>query len=107
MNHSEIEVLKAHLRNRISELQELEKERRENLAEEQAAADQETAPDTVLGRRFVEKDKQELARLRANLLWLAGDSGGCCERCGCEIPIPRLRAVPVTRLCVKCAGAGG
>ena len=38
-----------------------------------------------------------LARLRA-------DTYGSCASCGKEIEEPRLRAVPLTTLCAKCAG---
>lgn len=48
-------------------------------------------------------ERRELARLKENLEWLESEDGGCCDHCGCEIPFPRLEAVPTTRLCVNCA----
>lgn len=74
--------------------------------EAQAVTDADTLQDTELGLKLAEKDRQELERLRSNLLWLASEKGGSCARCGCDIPLPRLRAVPATRLCVHCASAG-
>lgn len=31
---------------------------------------------------------------------------GACERCGKEIPLPRLEAKPTARLCITCASSG-
>jgi DnaK suppressor protein len=51
--------------------------------------------------------------LRANLRWVNRaltkmDLGtyGTCERCGNEIPIERLDALPWAILCVECARKG-
>lgn len=102
MKRSELHVLEAQIRERIDELQELVKHSQEDA---QAAVEADALHDTELGLKFAEKDKQELERLRSNLLWLASEKGGCCAECGCDIPLPRLRAVPATRLCVACASA--
>lgn len=100
MKRSEYHVLEAQIRQRIAELQNIVMHGRE---ESQAEMEADTLQDTELGMKFAEKDRQELERLRSNLLWLASEKGGCCARCGCDIPLPRLRAVPATRLCVHCA----
>ncbi|MDY6949363.1 MAG: TraR/DksA C4-type zinc finger protein [Pseudomonadota bacterium] len=100
MNRNELQVLETQIRNRIDELQELVKHSQEDA---QASAEADALQDTELGLKFAEKDRLELERLRSNLLWLASDKGGCCAECGCDIPLPRLRAVPATRLCVNCA----
>ncbi len=106
MNHHEFLALQTHIRHRIDELQALVEQRSDTLAEARSAAPPEAATETELGLKFAEKDKQELARLQANLVWLASDSGGCCAQCGRDIPVARLRAVPVTRLCIDCASSG-
>jgi DnaK suppressor protein len=36
---------------------------------------------------------------------IAAGSYGVCERCGQEIPVARLEALPATSLCVECARA--
>lgn len=102
MKRSELHVLEAQIRERMDELQQLVKS---SLEEASAAADADAPHGTELGLKFAGKDKQELERLRSNLLWLASERGGCCAECGCDIPLPRLRAVPTTRLCVDCASA--
>lgn len=106
MNHHDFLALETQICNRIDELQALVTQRSDIRTATQAAAEPETAAETELGLKFAEKDKQELARLQANLVWLAGENGGCCVKCGREIPVARLRAVPVTRLCVDCASSG-
>ena len=103
MNSSEFHILDTHIRNRISELEALVEQKSGSRAESQTVINPEALPDTELELKLAEKEKQELARLQSNLDWLASDQGGCCVQCGCDIPIPRLLAVPVTRLCVKCA----
>lgn len=42
------------------------------------------------------------AEVLAALQHLAAGTYGKCERCGQEIPIERLEAIPATRLCVSC-----
>jgi DnaK suppressor protein len=108
MNRTEFEMLKAHVRNRISELQihveqKSEEQKIDSRADAQAAANPNSVPERELEQKIVEKDRQELMRLQANLLWLESANGGYCEQCGCDIPVERLRVVPVTRLCVNCA----
>ena len=105
MNNTELQALDKQIRSRINELRSL-------LAEEPTVAvknednvdsyDEKVA--AAVDRQISEKEKQELARLMANLRWLDSDESGSCEQCDCEIPYARLRAVPTTRRCIKCAG---
>lgn len=46
-------------------------------------------------RKLVKKIDEALNRIAAN-------EYGICERCGQEIPYPRLKARPVTTLCIDC-----
>ncbi len=105
MKSSELNTLKRRISERIETLEAL-------LFIEQA--DGERQPDDESARmdlkissavrsRITLAEKQELARLKANLMWLESDDAGLCENCGCEIPFLRLKAVPVTRLCIECA----
>lgn len=47
--------------------------------------------------------QEEFRQLQNNLKWLNSDVAGCCEECGCDIPLARLKAMLDTRLCVECA----
>lgn len=100
MKRSELEILDADISERISEL---ETHLDANSGSDAGSALASGSPDSEAERQIDAMKKQELARLRTNLKWLGSESGGCCETCGCEIPVARLRAVPVTRLCVTCA----
>ncbi|MEX0964462.1 MAG: TraR/DksA C4-type zinc finger protein [Pseudohongiellaceae bacterium] len=101
MDRNHFQELDAHIRNRISELQVLLGDP-EQAQENKAAAISEEE-DSEVQRQITEKELQELARLKSNLRWLESDDGGYCEKCDSEIPVARLRAVPITRLCINCA----
>ena len=45
----------------------------------------------------------ELAEVLAALARLAGGEFGACSKCGEDIPIDRLRAMPTARTCTTCA----
>ena len=97
-------ALIAHVRTKINELRSLlaDSDQTTRLA---GSSDSESSSTIAnqLEQQISQAEKQELARLTASLRWLESDDGGYCEDCGCEIPVDRLRAVPTTRLCIKCA----
>ena len=45
--------------------------------------------------KLIKKIKEALARLE-------NDTYGVCEECGEDISVPRLKARPVTTLCIDC-----
>jgi DnaK suppressor protein len=110
---------------KVAELRSALVEQRDNLRRE--IADQGGDPDSDDASIDVERgfadsahSTAERARmiavmkaLRANLRWVNRaltkmDLGtyGTCERCGNEIPIERLEALPWAILCVECARKG-
>jgi DnaK suppressor protein len=110
---------------KLAELRSALVEQRDNLRKE--IADQGGDPDSDDAAIDVERgfadsahSTAERARLiavmkalRANLRWVSRaltkmDLGtyGTCERCGNEIPIERLEALPWAILCVDCARKG-
>jgi DnaK suppressor protein len=110
---------------KVAELRSALVEQRDNLRKE--IADQGGDPDSDDASIDVERgfadsahSTAERARmiavmkaLRANLRWVSRaltkmDLGtyGTCERCGNEIPIERLEALPWAILCVECARKG-
>jgi RNA polymerase-binding transcription factor DksA len=104
MNNTELQTLDKQIRSRINELGSLlAEESTEAVKNEDNKDGHNEKVAAAVDRQIAEKEKQELARLTTNLRWLGSKEGGCCEHCDCEIPYARLRAVPTTRLCIKCA----
>jgi DnaK suppressor protein len=52
--------------------------------------------------RLKEREQKLLKKIDEALDRLATNTYGICERCGEEIPYPRLKARPVTTLCIEC-----
>ena len=51
---------------------------------------------------FEENERGELEDVRAAIKRLDDGTFGTCARCGCEIPVLRLEAVPTAKLCIQC-----
>lgn len=54
-----------------------------------------------------EAARRELAQIARALARMERGEYGVCTACGEPIPLPRLRAVPYTDLCVSCAARRG
>jgi DnaK suppressor protein len=63
-------------------------------AQEEAAANSLKALD--------KQERKELKDIDAALVKLEQETYGICERCESEIGLPRLRALPMVRLCINC-----
>ena len=50
-----------------------------------------------------ERGKEEIAEIELALTKMRSGHYGICELCGKSIPIKRLKVLPATRLCRKCA----
>lgn len=70
-----------------------------------ASANLDLTINASVGEQILSEHKLELAQLTKNAAWLKTDEAGACTRCGCDIPIARLKAVLTTRQCVACASA--
>ncbi len=81
-----------------SQLQALAEVRESELEE---AAQQER--DARLMARLDLRAKHEIEEIDAALARLAEGRYGECARCGKAIAVARLRALPATRLCIRCA----
>jgi|GEM_PF-6553681 len=101
MDRNDFQALNAHIKCRIDELQLHVGDAAQGADKNEAAKPDEDSSEVQ--RQITEKELQELARLKSNLLWLDSEDGGYCEKCDAEIPVARLRAVPITRLCINCA----
>jgi DnaK suppressor protein len=60
---------------------------------------------TLLAARLAGQDKRELDEIAEALRRLASGIFGACVSCHEPIGLPRLRAVPATRFCVRCQAA--
>ena len=66
-------------------------------------SDQATAEvDQNFELRLKERDQKLLKKIDEALDRIATKTYGICERCGEEIPFKRLKARPVTTLCIEC-----
>jgi DnaK suppressor protein len=108
MNDKDIKLLKEQIRDRIAVLEMQLREHNpvsENIQEQ--AGDQSASLDITISATVettvIESARAEKKRLEHNLTWLDSEDAGICEHCGCAIALPRLKAVPETRLCVTCA----
>ncbi len=94
---------------------DLERQRAELLGEAAAFTnhpDQEVYPDLTdqasaeVDQSFVirlrEREQKLIKKIDEALSRIATDTYGICERCGEEIPYQRLKARPVTTLCIEC-----
>lgn len=46
--------------------------------------------------------RANLEEVRAAIVRVENGTYGVCERCGADIPLERLEAIPTTSLCVQC-----
>src|SRR5262245_13344715 len=76
-------------------------EQQESEFEESAQKDRITR----LISRLKERDRQKIREIDAALNRMAAGSYGKCQKCGREVGIERLRALPATTLCINCAAA--
>ncbi len=93
-----------------AEVEALEAEERESLSEASGEnvyrdhmADQGSATfERELDMTLEDNMRQLLADVRQSLERIEAGAYGCCARCGAEIPVERMEAVPTASLCIKC-----
>ncbi len=66
-------------------------------------ADRATAEsDRAFTLRIRDRERRLIRKIQAGLQRIEDGSFGVCEECGEEIGVPRLKARPVTKLCINC-----
>ena len=66
-------------------------------------ADRATAEsDRAFTLRIRDRERRLIRKIQAARQRIDDGTYGICEECGDEISIPRLKARPVTRLCINC-----
>jgi DnaK suppressor protein len=58
--------------------------------------------DRTFTLRIRDRERKLIKKIRSALARLDNGTFGVCEECGEEIGVPRLKARPVTRLCINC-----
>ncbi|NCC25950.1 MAG: RNA polymerase-binding protein DksA [Deltaproteobacteria bacterium] len=107
MNPSDLEYFKNLLEKQIEEIQSVSVNTLEDMSEsvENYAdpADRASAEsDRTFTLRLRDRDRKLIKKIRAALTRIEKGEFGICEDCGDDIGIPRLKARPVTTLCIKC-----
>ena len=75
----------------------LEQSRPPEFSEE---AQEETAANSL--KALDQQERRELSDIMRALRKIDEGTYGICERCESEIGLPRLRALPMVRLCINC-----
>ena len=66
-------------------------------------ADRATAEsDRSFTLRIRDRERRLIRKIQSALQRIEDGSYGICEECGEDIGVPRLKARPVTRLCINC-----
>ena len=108
MKENTLKKLKSLLLNRCREMWqqvahlELEREELEQHSIEPVDSAQEENLAQLI-RKLDERGKEEIGEIELALTKMSSDRYGICELCGKSIPIKRLKVLPATRLCRKCA----
>ncbi|GAB7081974.1 TraR/DksA family transcriptional regulator [Megalodesulfovibrio paquesii] len=101
MTHSHLQEIRSWL---DAQLARLESERYdlevESCADENEFASQVAEAHIKVAVR--ERVSQQVREIQTALRRLDSTDFGCCEECGCEIGVARLKARPTATLCVDC-----
>jgi RNA polymerase-binding transcription factor DksA len=105
---TELQELKGHLVNRRKELLEVRNQLKNtwDVVREPAAEFEEAAQKSAMWQgmeRLDRKGKDEIEAIDRALEKMDDGRYGCCERCRKDIEIKRLKVLPSTNLCKRCA----
>jgi len=107
MQPADIEYFRDLLKKMRDEIQKKGEDTIEDMTEDVQVyadpADRATAEsDRAFTLRLRDRDRKLIRKINEALERIEDGSFGICEECGEEIGIPRLKARPVTTLCIKC-----
>ncbi|MBT8762651.1 RNA polymerase-binding protein DksA [Desulfohalobiaceae bacterium Ax17] len=107
MKPADIEYFRDLLKQMRDEIQKKGEDTIEDMTEDVQVyadpADRATAEsDRAFTLRLRDRDRKLIRKINEALERIEDGSFGICEECGEEIGIPRLKARPVTTLCIKC-----
>jgi len=107
MNQDELKFFRNQLEKMLSDIQEKGQSTIEDMsgssqsyADPADRASQES--DQFFTLRLRDRDRKLVNKIKAALERIDDGTYGYCESCGEQISIPRLKARPVTTLCIEC-----
>ena len=106
VSKSLIEECKAKLLEAKEELLNRASDTRKNLYSEEKGGDEGDQTVRALAERemlhMADRIRRQLIEIESALARIQNGTFGVCEECGDEIGVARLKARPVTRLCINC-----
>ena len=107
MEHQDLEFFRKLLSSMLEEAQQKGDSTIEELTDSNEVfadpADRATAEsDRSFTLRIRDRERRLIRKIQAALQRIEDGSYGICEECGEEIGVPRLKARPVTKLCINC-----
>ena len=112
MEQKDIEYFRTLLNNMLEEAQHKGDSTLEDLTDsnelfadpaDRASADRASAEsDRAFTLRIRDRERRLIRKIQAAIQRLDDGTYGICEDCGEDISIPRLKARPVTKLCINC-----
>lgn len=107
MNHEDLEYFRKLLTNMLEDAQQNGDSTIEELTGGNEVfadpADRATAEsDRAFTLRLRDRELRLIRKIQAALRRIEDGTYGICEECGEDISVPRLKARPVTRLCINC-----
>jgi DnaK suppressor protein len=107
VEHQDLEYFRKLLSSMLEEAQQKGDSTLEELTDSNEVfadpADRATAEsDRSFTRRIRDRERRLIRKIQAALQRIDDGSYGICDDCGEEIGVPRLKARPVTKLCINC-----
>ena len=107
VEHQDLEYFRKLLSSMLEEAQQKGDSTLEELTDSNEVfadpADRATAEsDRSFTLRIRDRERRLIRKIQAALQRIDDGSYGICEDCGEEIGVPRLKARPVTKLCINC-----
>ncbi|MDR2743992.1 MAG: RNA polymerase-binding protein DksA [Desulfovibrio sp.] len=107
MNHNDLEFFSSLLTKMLEEAQQKGDSTLEDMTDSNEVfadpADRATAEsDRAFTLRIRDRERRLIRKIQAALQRIDDGTYGVCEDCGEDIGIQRLKARPVTRLCINC-----
>ena len=107
MDHKDLEFFRKLLSDMLEEAQQKGDSTIEELTDSNEVfadpADRATAEsDRAFTLRIRDRERRLIRKIQAAIQRLDEGTYGICEDCGEDISIPRLKARPVTKLCINC-----
>jgi DnaK suppressor protein len=107
VEHQDLEYFRKLLASMLEEAQQKGDSTLEELTDSNEVfadpADRATAEsDRSFTLRIRDRERRLIRKIQAALQRIEDGSYGICEDCGEEIGVPRLKARPVTKLCINC-----